>query len=110
MDCSQGREGRLMSRHRRATASSTWRPTQRVNARLLLISLLLLPQSDNAWVREPRCLEDWAPKAVIHAHGAPLLCDWRSDARAPLSSIGLLNLFADEWPRPSFAMLRKRTV
>src|SRR6476660_6443327 len=24
-----------------------------------------------------------------------------------LSSIGLLSLFADEWPRPSFAMLRK---
>ena len=26
---------------------------------------------------------------------------------SPVSLIGLLNLFADEWPRPSFAILRK---
>ena len=26
---------------------------------------------------------------------------------SPVSSIGLLNLFADEWPRSSFARLRK---
>jgi len=43
-----------------------------------------------------------------HAHGALLCFPIVAPMCASLvSSIGLLSLFADEWPRPSFAMLRK---
>jgi hypothetical protein len=38
---------------------------------------------------------------------SPLLSDCRSMRASLVSSIGLVSLFADEWPRPSFVMLRK---